>query len=78
MRLCTKLMKYNGRLCLSVCPSVLVFYMWHYQTKFYKILYLLVEGMHIKGCWANLIWLIFMKFTRRLNRNSLVSILYKN
>jgi len=63
MRVCTKLMKYNGRPCLSVCPSVLVFHLSHYQMKFDKIWYLLVEGMHIKGCWPNLILLIFMEFT---------------
>jgi hypothetical protein len=63
MRLSTKLMKYDVRPCLSLCPSVLVFPLWHYQTKFDKIWYLLVEGMHLKGCWANLIWLTFMNFT---------------
>jgi hypothetical protein len=63
MRLCTKLMKYNGIPCLSVCLSVLVVHLCLYQMKFDKIWYLLVEGMHMKGCWANLSWLIFMKFT---------------
>jgi hypothetical protein len=63
MQLCTELMKYNGRPCLYVCPSLLVFHLLHHETKFDKMWYMLVEGMHIKVCWANLIWLTFMKFT---------------
>jgi len=48
MRLCTKLMKYNGRPCLSLWPSVLVFHLWLYETKYDQICYLLVERMHVK------------------------------